>query len=136
MESMQTRKVCPYFLRNKCSYGNSCRNEHTDLCEDIQYCSGHAPMLQTATDSAQKMCRRVMDTGMCKYEDRCYFSHQTNLPHPRQSYEQRYGGYHRYQQGYRHTMDGMTRCNRKWTGESTTKQVREARGRIWEQYKI
>ena len=38
---------------------------------------------------------------MCKYGDRCYYIHQTNVPHPRQSHEQWYGGYNNYKPGYR-----------------------------------
>ena len=99
-ENIQARKVCSFYLRNKCFYGNGCRDEHPDLCEDTMlvgsctdttYCNRYHP----------EVCRKYRDTGICRYGDRCYYVHPINAPHARTSHEQGYGEYNNHQQGYR-----------------------------------
>ena len=81
-EARQAKKVCSFYLRNKCFYGNSCRNEHPELCEDTRL-FGLCTDMTNCSRYHPEMCRKIRDTGMCKFGDRCYYIHQTNVPHPR-----------------------------------------------------
>merc|ERR1712117_176515 len=97
---IEARKVCSFYLRNKCFYGNGCRDEHPDLCEDTML-SGSCADTTYCNRYHPEVCRKYRDTGICRYGDRCYYIHQTNAPHTRPSHEQGYGEYNNYQQGYR-----------------------------------
>lgn len=71
MQQQQNRPICQYFLKNKCKFGNKCRDLHPD---DINMITSNSQPNTNHAHQKSSTCHFFL-TNSCTKKDKCDYFH-------------------------------------------------------------
>jgi hypothetical protein len=70
-DAYDTEKVCPFYLKGECRYGERCRNLH------IRLSTNKKKLDPASLERMAKIPCKYFRQGVCPFGNMCYFSHET-----------------------------------------------------------